>query len=247
MLIEGATRRAFELLEESRLLEQVLPEIAAMKGVAQPPQFHPEGDVWIHTRMMLEQLPKDVSPTLAWGVLLHDVGKPPTFQSAAETGDRIRFNHHVDVGMRVAEAICRRLRFSNEDTEQIVALVANHMKFSAVEGMKKATLKRFVRMPKFDEHMALHRLDCVSSHGNLDSYEFVQQFLTETPPEQVRPKRLLGGDDLLEMGYPPGPQFAQIMREVEDYQLEGLIRTTEEAREHVLRRFARTEKVGRSR
>jgi poly(A) polymerase len=246
MLIEGAARRAFELLEESGLLEQVLPEIAAMKGVAQPPQFHPEGDVWIHTRMMLEQLPKDASPTLAWGVLLHDVGKPPTFQSAAETGDRIRFNHHVGVGMRVSEAICRRFRFSNEETEQIVALVANHMKFSAVEGMKKATLKRFVRMPKFDEHMALHRLDCVSSHGNLDSHEFVQRFLTETPPEQVQPKRLLGGDDLLEMGYLPSPQFAQILRDVEDHQLEGLIRTSEEAKEHVLRKFAKTEKVSRS-
>jgi poly(A) polymerase len=246
MLIEGAARRAFELLEENGLLEQVLPEIAAMKGVAQPPQFHPEGDVWIHTRMMLEQLPKDVSPTLAWGVLLHDVGKPPTFQSAAETGDRIRFNHHVDVGMRVAEAICQRLRFSNEDTEQIVVLVANHMKFSAVEGMKKATLKRFVRMPKFEEHMALHRLDCLSSHGNLDSYEFVQRFLAETPPEQVRPARLLGGDDLLEMGYQPGPQFTHILRAVEDAQLEGLIRTTEEAREYVVWKFERTEKESRT-
>jgi poly(A) polymerase len=246
MLIEGAARRAFELLDESGLLEQVLPEVAAMKGVAQPPQFHPEGDVWIHTRMMLEQLPKDASRTLAWGVLLHDVGKPPTFQSAAETGDRIRFNHHVDVGMRVAEAICRRLRFSNEDTEQIVVLVANHMRFSAVEGMKKATLKRFVRMPKFDEHLALHRLDCVSSHGNLDSYEFVQRFLAETPPEQVRPARLLGGDDLLEMGYRPGPQFTHILQAVEDAQLEGLIRTTQEAREYVLRRFVGAEKVGRT-
>jgi poly(A) polymerase len=233
-------------LDESGLLEQVLPEIAAMKGVAQPPQFHPEGDVWIHTRMMLEQLPKDASPTLAWGVLLHDVGKPPTFQSAAETGDRIRFNHHVDVGMRVAEAICRRLRFSNEDTEQIVALVANHMRFSAVEGMKKATLKRFVRMPRFEEHIVLHRLDCVSSHGNLDSYEFVQRFLAETPPEQVRPARLLGGDDLLEMGYRPGPQFTHILRAVEDSQLEGLIRTTEEAREYVLKKFAAAEKVDRT-
>jgi poly(A) polymerase len=246
MLTEGAARRAFELLDESGLLEQVLPEIAAMKGVPQPPQFHPEGDVWIHTRMMLEQLPKDASPTLAWGVLVHDVGKPPTFQSAAETGDRIRFNHHVDVGMRVAEAICRRLRFSNEDTEQIVALVANHMRFSAVEGMKKATLKRFVRMPRFEEHIVLHRLDCVSSHGNLDSYEFVQRFLAETPPEQVRPARLLGGDDLLEMGYRPGPQFTHILRAVEDSQLEGLIRTTEEAREYVLKKFAAAEKVGRT-
>jgi poly(A) polymerase len=246
MLTEGAARRAFELLDESRLLEQVLPEIEAMKGIEQPPQFHPEGDVWIHTRMMLEQLPKNASATLAWGVLLHDVGKPPTFQSAAETGDRIRFNHHVDVGVQMAEAICRRLRFSNEDTDQIAALVANHMRFSTVEEMKKATLKRFVRMPRFDEHLALHRLDCLSSHGNLDSYDFVQRFLEETPPEQVRPKRLLGGDDLLEMGYAPGPQFAQILQELEDCQLEGLVRTREEAREHVRRKFAKTRKVSQS-
>jgi poly(A) polymerase len=241
MLTEGAARRAFELLDDSCLLKEVLPEIAAMKGVEQPKQFHPEGDVWIHTRMMLEQLPKDASAALAWGVLLHDVGKPPTFQSAAETGDRIRFNHHVDVGMKMSEAICRRLRFSNEDTEQILALVANHMRFSAVAEMKKATLKRFVRMPKFEDHLALHRLDCLSSHGNLDSYDFVQRFLRDTPAEQVRPARLLGGDDLLEMGYRPGPQYAQILQEVEDGQLEGQIRSKEEARRYVLSNFAKTE------
>jgi poly(A) polymerase len=237
MLTEGAARRAFELLDETWLLGQVLPEIAAMKCVEQPPQFHPEGDVWIHTRMMLEGLPKGASPTLAWGVLLHDVGKPPTFQSAAETGDRIRFNNHVEVGVRMAEAICRRLRFSTEDTEQIAALVANHMKFGAVEEMRKSTLKRFVRQSHFDEHLALHRLDCLSSHRNLDSFEFVQRFLAETPPEQVRPERLLTGDELQESGYQPGPQFAEILRSVEDAQLEGVIRTKEEAREYVLGNF----------
>jgi poly(A) polymerase len=238
MLTEGAARPAFERLEESGLLQQVLPEIAAMKGVEQPPEFHPEGDVWIHTRLMLEKLEKGASPTLAWGVLLHDVGKPPTFQSAAETGDRIRFNHHVDVGVRMAEAISRRLRFSNEETEQISALVANHMRFGAVEEMKKATLKRFVRLPRFDEHLELHRLDCLSSHRHLDSYQFVQRFLDETPPEQVRPERLLRGDDLLAMGYRPGPLFARILSGVEDAQLEGQIKTREEAREYVLRNFA---------
>lgn len=237
MLTEGSARRAFELLDETWLLGQVLPEIAAMKGVEQPPQFHPEGDVWIHTRMMIEQLAKGASPTLAWGVLLHDVGKPPTFQSAEETGDRIRFNHHVDVGVKMAEAICRRLRFSNEDTEQIEALVENHMRFGAVEAMKKATLKRFVRLPQFDEHMELHRLDCLSSHRHLDAYEFVQRFLDETPPEQVRPGRLLTGDDLLAMGFAPGPEFARILRTVEDAQLEGLLRTKEEATEYVLKNF----------
>jgi len=237
MLTEGAARRAFELMEETGLLEQVLPEIAAMKGVEQPPEFHPEGDVWIHTRLMLEQLAKGASPTLAWGVLLHDVGKPPTFQSAEETGDRIRFNHHVDVGVKMAAALGQRLRFSNEDTEQIMALVENHMKFGAVEAMKKATLKRFIRVPRFDEHMELHRLDCLSSHRRLESYQFVQHFLDETPPEQVRPERVLTGDDLLAMGFQPGPEFARILRGIGDAQLEGQLKTKEEAKEYAAKHF----------
>jgi poly(A) polymerase len=237
MLAEGAGRRALELLDETWLLQQVLPEIGAMKGVEQPPQYHPEGDVWIHTLLMLEGLPKNASPTLAWGVLLHDVGKPPTFQSAAETGDRIRFNNHVEVGVRMAEAICKRLRFSNEDTEQIVALVDNHMKFGAVEEMRASTLKKFVRLPHFEEHLALHRLDCLSSHRHLDSYDFLRRFLAETPPEQVRPERLLTGDDLQAMGFRPGPLFAQILRTLEDGQLEGQIRTREEAEAYVLSNF----------
>jgi len=237
MLTEGAARRAFELLDETWLLQQVLPEIGAMKGVEQPPQYHPEGDVWIHTLLMLEGLPADASPTLAWGVLLHDVGKPPTFQSAAETGDRIRFNNHVEVGVRMAEGICRRLRFSNDDTEQILTLVDNHMKFGAVEEMRTSTLKKFVRLPHFEEHLELNRLDCLSSHRHLDSYEFVRRFLEVTPPEQVRPERLLTGDDLQAMGFRPGPLFSQILQGLEDGQLEGQIRTREEAEEYVLRKF----------
>ncbi len=242
LLTEGAARPAFELLDETWLLQQVLPEIAAMKGVEQPPQFHPEGDVWIHTLLMLEGLPKDASPTLAWGVLLHDVGKPPTFQSAAETGDRIRFNNHVEVGVRMAEAICRRLRFSNEDTEQILSLVANHMKFGAVEEMRASTLKKFVRLPHFEEHLALHRLDCLSSHRNLRSYEFVRRFLEVTPPEQVRPERLLTGNDLQAMGFRPGPLFAEILRSLEDAQLEGQLKTRQEAEEYVLSKFGSKER-----
>ena len=240
MLTEGAARRAFELLDETGLMEHVLPEISAMKGVEQPPEFHPEGDVWIHTLLMLEQLAKGASPTLAWGVLLHDVGKPPTFQSVEKTGDRIRFNHHVEVGVKMGEEICRRLRFSNEDSEQIAALVENHMRFSHVEEMRKSTLKRFVRLPRFDEHMELHRLDCLSSHRHMDSYEFVQRFLDQTPPEQVRPERLLTGDDLLAMGFLPGPEFARILSSIEDAQLEGRLRSREEAREYVVRTFKGT-------
>src|SRR6267154_77503 len=242
LLTEGAAKRAFELLDETWLLERVLPEIGAMKGVQQPSQYHPEGDVWIHTLLMLEGLPAGSRPTLAWGVLLHDVGKPPTFQSAAETGDRIRFNHHVEVGVRMAEAICRRLRFSNEETEQILALVDNHMKFGAVEEMRASTLKKFVRLPRFEEHLALHRLDCLSSHRNLDSFEFVRRFLEMTPPEQVRPDRFLNGDDLQEMGFRPGPLFSQILQALEDAQLEGQIRTRGEAQAYVLSEFASKER-----
>jgi poly(A) polymerase len=242
MLTEGAARQAFELLEETWLLHQVLPEIAAMKGVEQPPQYHPEGDVWIHTRLMLEGLPSNASPALAWGVLLHDVGKPATFQSAEQTGDRIRFNNHVEVGVRMADAICQRLRFSNDETEQILALVANHMKFGAVEEMRASTLKRFVRLPRFEEHLALHRLDCLSSHRHLESYNFVRHFLEATPPEQVRPQRLLNGDDLQAMGFQPGPVFSEMLRTLEDAQLEGQVRTRLEAEKYVREKFGAKER-----
>jgi poly(A) polymerase len=237
MLTEGHGRRAFELLDEAWLLTQVLPEVAAMKGVEQPPQYHPEGDVWTHTLLMIEGLGAGCSPTLAWGVLLHDVGKPPTFRSIAETGDRIRFDGHVDVGVRMAEQICRRFRFSNDETEQLLALIANHMKFKDVEQMRTSTLKRFVRLPMFDEHLQLHKLDCLSSHRRLDAYDFVRRVLRETPPERIHPARLLTGDDLSAMGYQPGPTFKDILRSVEDAHLEGEIETPEQARVYVLSKF----------
>jgi poly(A) polymerase len=229
LLTEGAARRGFELLDETRLLPQLLPEIARMKGVEQPPQFHPEGDVWMHTRMMLEGLEPGCSPTLAWGVLLHDVGKPPTFAPPAGPNGRIRFDRHVEVGTRMAEEICRRLRFSNADTEQIAALVANHLRFKDVPQMKPGTLKRFARLDRFDEHLELHRLDCISSHRNLENYEFMRRFLAETPQEQVHPARLLTGDDLIRLGLRPGPKFKEILETAEDAQLEGKIATHEEA------------------
>ena len=237
LLTEGAARRGFELLDELGLLAELLPEIAAMKGVPQPPQFHPEGDVWIHTLLMLRGLPAGVSPTLAWGVLLHDIGKPPTFRSANETGDRIRFDGHVDVGVRMADELCRRLRFSNDDAEQIKTLVANHMKFKDVAQMRQSTLKRFVRLPQFEEHLELHRLDCQSSHGKLDAYNAVRAFLVQTPPAQVRPPRLLSGDDLKDLGYTPGPEFQKILSTLEDAQLEEAVRTRDQALEFVRRHY----------
>ena len=235
MLTEGRARRAFELLDESGILQYVLPEVARMKGVEQPPQFHPEGDVWIHTLLLLEKLPAGVSRTLAWGALLHDVGKPPTFRVAP---DRIRFDGHVEVGVRMAEEICARLRFSNSETEQIAALVANHMKFGNVQDMKESTFKRFIRQPLFDEHLELHRIDCLSSHGSLSLYDYTRQKRDELGPEQVRPKLLVNGHDLVELGYQPGPQFKAILEAVEDAQLEGRIETREEALSFVASNFA---------
>jgi len=238
MLTEGAAGNAFRLLDRTGLLQRVLPEIAAMKGVEQPPQYHPEGDVWVHTCMMLDGIPARSTATFAWGVLLHDVGKPPTFRSAAETGDRIRFDGHVEVGARMGEAVCRRLRMSNDDTEQILSLISNHMRFKDVEQMRASTLKRFVRLPKFEEHLALHKLDCLSSHRNLKAYEYVTAFLAQTPPEQVHPPRLLTGDDLVYMGYHPGPRFSEILHAIEDAQLEGVINTREEALQFVAKAYS---------
>jgi poly(A) polymerase len=237
LLTEGAARRGFELLDETGLLPKILPEIARMKGVEQPPQFHPEGDVWIHTLLMLHGLQAGCSPTLAWGVLLHDVGKPPTFKPPSGPEGRIRFDEHVEVGTRMAEEICRRLRFSNEDIEQIMALVANHLRFKDVRQMKASTLKRFVRLNRFEEHLELHRLDCLSSHGSLDAYEFVKHFVAETPPEEVRPPRLVTGDDLKALGFRPGPLFRAILDAVEEAQLNGTVHTKEEALQLVGRSY----------
>jgi len=229
MLTEGRAKPAFELLDETGLLEQILPEIKKMQGVPQPPEYHPEGDVWIHTLLLLDGLPSDCSKTLALGALLHDVGKPPTFQVL----DRIRFNQHAEVGTRMAEEICRRFRMSNEDTEQVCALVANHMRFGDVMRMKESTLKRFLRLPKFDEHLSLHRLDCLSSHRDLTLYEFAKDKFETMPAEQVRPEPLITGNDLITAGFLPGPQFKEWLTAVEDAQLEGAIRTKEEAMELV--------------
>jgi len=190
MLTGGHGRQAFLLLDESGLLKEVLPEISAMKGVEQPPEFHPEGDVFVHTLLLLENLPRPCPPTLAWGALLHDVGKPATFRVAP---DRIRFDDHVDVGVKIAEEICARLRFSNHDTAQVLALVDNHMRFGHVTRMKESTLKKFFRLPGFDQHLALHRADSLASHGNLSTYELIRTKLAELPPEKIRPTALMTG------------------------------------------------------
>jgi poly(A) polymerase len=242
MLIEGQARRAFELLDETGLLHEALPEIEAMKGVEQPPEFHPEGDVFVHTMLLLENLPQPCSLTLAWGGLLHDVGKPPTFRRAP---DRIRFDSHVDVGVKMAEAILRRLRFSNDDADQILALVDNHMRFGDVEKMKASTFKRFVRLPHFDEHLELHRLDCKASYRKLSNYDYTRQKIAELTPATIQPKPLVRGDDLVAAGYTPGPRFKEILAAVEDAQLEGRLESKEEAMRFVRSSFSQSAKLSR--
>jgi len=232
ILTEGGARRGFEMLDASGMLADLLPEVAAMKGVEQPPEFHPEGDVWIHTLLLLEGL-RNPSPTLAWGALLHDVGKPPTFRVA----ERIRFDGHVEEGVRLTQGILSRLRCSREEIDQVEALVGNHMRFKDVHHMKDSTLKKFLRMPDFEEHLELHRLDCLASNGNLENYELARQKLQEIPDERLRPPRLLTGDDLIAEGYEPGPRFTQILIAVEDAQLDGRIGSSAEAMELVRETF----------
>jgi poly(A) polymerase len=193
--------------------------------VEQPPEFHPEGDVWTHTLTMLEGLPEGVSATLALGVLLHDVGKPGTFR----VSDRIRFDGHVELGVELTRKIMTRLRFSNDEIRQVEALVDNHMRFKDAPRMKDSTLKRFMRLDRFDEHLELHRLDCVSSHGFLDNYDYVRDRREQFGQEAIKPPRLLSGQDLIHAGFSPGPEFGRVLQIVEDAQLDGRITTKEEA------------------
>jgi poly(A) polymerase len=239
ILTEGAARRGFELLDETGLLEQVLPEVARLKGVEQPPQFHPEGDVWVHTLMLLEHLPVGASCTLAWGMLLHDIGKPATFTppDPNRPGDRIRFNGHVDVGVAISRAILNRLRFSNDECDQILALVKHHMQFGDVQRMKQSTLKRFLRLPQFDEHLALHYADVMSSHGMLGMYDYAKENYERLGADEIKPRLLLTGEDLIAAGYRPGPRFREMLTAAEDAQLEGAVSTRDAALELVRERF----------
>jgi poly(A) polymerase len=232
ILTEGHPRQGFELLDATNLLQEVLPEVKRMQGVAQPPEFHPEGDVWVHTMMMLDGL-RSPTPTLALGVLLHDVGKPPTFS----VRERIRFDNHVEVGAKMAEEILGRLRLPSRDTERVVELVRHHLRFMDFPRMRRSTQLRFLRLPGFAEHLELHRLDCLSSHGDLSTYDMAKRLLEETPPETVRPAPLLRGDDLIAQGYSPGPIFREILQAVEDAQLEGRVHTSAQALSLVVERF----------
>ncbi len=218
---------AVEQMLRLGILQIILPEVVAMDGVEQPPEFHPEGDVFRHTMLCLKAMRSNPTLTLAFGVLLHDVGKPPTFTIA----DRIRFNEHAPVGAEMADKICRRLHFSNDDRKQVCHLVKDHMRFLDVQRMKRSTLRRFLSKPRIEEDLELHRVDCVSSHGSLENYEFCLKALEDLRSEgqSIAPAPLVNGDDLLALEQSPGPQFKQWLQEIHDLQLEGRVQTREEA------------------
>ncbi len=219
--------RGFDLLDESGLLAILLPEVTALKGCEQPPDFHPEGDVFVHTRLMLSLLPEHVSVPLVFSVLFHDIGKPPTFRRD-ETG-RIRFNGHEGVSATMTTAIFHRLRFSNAETEETVTCVKNHMSFKDVKNMRVATLKRFLARPTIEDELALHRVDCLGSHGLLDNLEFLREKQVEFSNAPLIPDPLITGRDLIAAGRKPGPQFKKILDAVQALQLEGTLRSPDEA------------------
>lgn len=232
MLTDQHPANSIRLLEEVGLLKMILPEIADMKGVKQPEEFHPEGDVWEHTLLMLQKM-NNPDFELAMGVLLHDVGKPPTFTIE----DRIRFNNHCEVGAEIAEKIGKRFRMANKQIDCIKELVRHHLRFIDVQKMRESTLKRFLRLPHFTDHLELHRLDCLASHGNLANWEFCKEKLSKLKPHEIRPKPLLNGHDLIKMGYQTGSIFKQILTAIEDAHLEGQLKTHEDARKFVLKQF----------
>ena len=227
--------RGWDLLDSSGLMRAILPELEAMKGVLQPEQFHPEGDVFVHTRLMLQLLPQEVPVPLVLAVVFHDVGKPVT-ATVDKTG-RIRFNEHDRIGAQMTEAIMRRLRFSGAEIEATVEMVKQHMVFKDVPNMRLAKLKRFMARPTFDDELELHRVDCESSHRMLDNYEFLLRKRQEFANEPIIPPPLVRGDDLIALSLKPGPKFGEILEAVETRQLEGTLRTREEALEWVKREY----------
>jgi len=237
ILTEGAARRGFELLDETGLLAPVLPEVAAMRGVAQSPDYHPEGDVWTHTLLLLAQLAPGASETIALGALLHDVAKPVC---ARREGERITFYGHPAVGAEMAEAICQRLRRSRNTWERVAYLVRNHLRLVQAPSMRLSTLKRMLREEGFDELLAIARMDARASSNDLTYVEFCERRRVEIGEDEVRPSRLLGGDDLAALGYRPGPLFGEILRALDEAQLEGEVTTRAEAERFVAERFPRT-------
>lgn len=220
--------RGYVLLSESGLMKEILPEVEAMRGVEQPANFHPEGDVYEHTRLLLANLHPPVSTVLAFAALFHDIGKPKT--SAIRKG-RLTFYEHSEEGVKIAREIMKRLRFSNEEIDGVSECVANHMKFMDVQKMRAGKLKQFVSRPYFEEEMELHRVDCVASHGMLDNLTFLRAKLEEYSHEELKPPPFLSGHDLMALGMKPGKAMKPILEEAFVLQLEGRFKNREDALE----------------
>ncbi len=229
-----------ELLSESGLLAEILPEIEAMKGVAQPPEHHPEGDVLIHTKMLMDQLDHP-SVVLAFGALLHDVGKPATF---SDEGGKIHFYNHPHIGAQIAEKLLTRLRFSNREITDILSCVENHMKFANVKEMRVGKLKQFVARENFETELTLHKIDCLASHGKLDLFHFLQDKVNEFKKEELKPKSILNGHDLMSLGIKAGPVMKEILEEAYSLQLERGIKSKLEAIEWVRKNYLKSNKEG---
>ncbi len=230
MLVNPNRLRGFDLLDRSGLLAVILPEIEALKGCDQPEQFHPEGDVFVHTRLMLSLLAPEASGPQVLAVLLHDIGKPRV-RSFDPVDQRIRFNGHDRVGAEMAEKVMTRLRFPRHEIDQVVDAVSNHMVFKDVRQMRPAKLRRFMARPHFGIELELHRIDCAGSHGDLENYHFLINKESEFAQEPLIPARLVRGDDLIAMGLKPGPRIGELLEAVQTAQLEGEIKTRMEALE----------------
>ena len=239
LFTRGGAGKGMELLSETGLLKQILPEIEVMKGVRQPPEFHPEGDVYVHTKMLMDRL-ENASTTLAFGALLHDVGKPATF---SDENGVIHFFNHSKIGSQIAEKLLRRLRFPNKQIDEIISCVNNHMKFADVRVMRMGKLKQFVSRSTFTDELELHRIDCKSSHGMLDNYVFLKDKLVEYETENLKPKPLINGHDVMACGIKPGPRIKEILEKAYELQLEGKMPDRSAAiawvREHYLRNDTR--------
>ncbi|HEX2955379.1 MAG TPA: CCA tRNA nucleotidyltransferase [Chitinispirillaceae bacterium] len=225
MLCGNNPDKAIELLDKSGMLKSILPEVSSLSGVEQPPEFHPEGDVFVHTLKALHYLRKNPSPILAWSTLLHDIGKPPTITYK----DRIRFNNHDRVGATMAITVLKRLRASNAVIEGVDACISNHMNFMNVTRMRLSNLKKFLARPTLQDELELHRVDCLASHGDISNCAFIEEQLQKHPAETIKPPPVLTGKDLIALGLKPGPEFGKILTAAYDLQLEDQIRDKDEA------------------
>ncbi len=231
ILTSPRRRVGIEQLVNSDLIRHFMPEVLPMIGCDQPPEWHPEGDVYTHTLIMLGMLAPDAPLELCLAILLHDIAKPPC--RTIDPDGRIRFNGHDSMGATMAETILRRLRYSNQVIDAVVPMVARHMQFMNVQKMRVAKLKRFMAEPTFDHEMELHRVDCGSSNGFTDNYEFLQAKAEEFAAEPLIPPPLVTGHDLIQLGLQPGPRFKEILETLQTEQLEGRILEREPALEYL--------------